>query len=136
MNWQKWRRNCKITIYVCLTNCNSLIADDLWQAHYQFLLIILLKEFIKLNANTDTIIKNTINNCNFCKYTNVKDDLVLYKCFCCNRNYQKRIDEKLKKWFTNTYKCFKHYINNFILLLQKGVYLYVNIDDWKKFNET
>ena len=40
------------------TYYNLLIAQDLWQAPYQILLIILLKEFIKLNAHTDTIIKN------------------------------------------------------------------------------
>ena len=28
---------------------------DLWQAHYQILSIIFLKEFIELNANKDTI---------------------------------------------------------------------------------
>ena len=32
---------------------NSLIMQDLWQAHYQMLSIILLKEFIKLNNKTD-----------------------------------------------------------------------------------
>ena len=31
---------------------------DLWQVHYQILLIIFLKKFIELNVNTDTIIKN------------------------------------------------------------------------------
>ena len=31
-----------------LTNYNLLKAQDLWQAHYQVLLIILVKEFIKL----------------------------------------------------------------------------------------
>ena len=41
-----------------LINYNLLIAQDLWQAHYQILLIILLKKFIKLNANIDMIIKN------------------------------------------------------------------------------
>ena len=42
-----------------LTNYNLLmIVQDLWQAHYQILLIILLKEFIKLNANMDMITKN------------------------------------------------------------------------------
>ena len=41
-----------------LTNYNLLIAKDLWQAHCQTLLIILLKEFIKLNASMDMIIKN------------------------------------------------------------------------------
>ena len=41
-----------------LTYCNLLIAQDLWQARYQILSIIFLKEFIKLNVNTDTMIKN------------------------------------------------------------------------------
>ena len=41
-----------------LTNYNLLIAQDLWQAHYQILLIILLKQFIKLSVNIDMIIKN------------------------------------------------------------------------------
>ena len=40
------------------TDYNLMIAQDLWQAYYQFLLIILLKEFIKLNENTDMIIRN------------------------------------------------------------------------------
>ena len=37
---------------------NLLIALHLWQTLYQILLIIFLKEFIKLNANTDKMIKN------------------------------------------------------------------------------
>ena len=37
---------------------NLLIAQELWQAHYQILLIIFLKELIELNVNTDTMIKN------------------------------------------------------------------------------
>ena len=32
-------------------------AQDLWQAHYEILLIIFLKEFIELNVNTNTMIK-------------------------------------------------------------------------------
>ena len=40
-----------------LTSYFLLIAQDLWLAHYQILLMILLKVFIKLNANIDTIIK-------------------------------------------------------------------------------
>ena len=40
-----------------LTNYNLFIAQNLWQAHYQTLLIILLNEFIKLTANMDTKIK-------------------------------------------------------------------------------
>ena len=42
-----------------LTDYNLLIVQDLWPGHYQMLSIILLKEFIELNVNTDTmIIKN------------------------------------------------------------------------------
>ena len=41
-----------------LTDYYFLVAQDLWQTHYQILLIILLKEFIKLNVNTNTMIKN------------------------------------------------------------------------------
>ena len=40
------------------TDYNLSIAQDLWQTHYLILPIILLKEFIKLNVNTDIIIKN------------------------------------------------------------------------------
>ena len=43
---------------ICLTYFNLLTAQDLWQAHYQILSIILLKEFIELNVNTDMMIKN------------------------------------------------------------------------------
>ena len=41
-----------------LTYCNLLIAQDLWQVPYQILSIIFLKEFIELNVNLDTMIKN------------------------------------------------------------------------------
>ena len=35
-----------------------LIVRDLWQAHYEILQIIFLKEFEKLNVNTRKMIKN------------------------------------------------------------------------------
>ena len=41
-----------------LTDYSLLIAQDLWQAHYQIWPIIFLKKFIKLNVNMDTVIKN------------------------------------------------------------------------------
>ena len=43
---------------IYLTYYNLLIAQDLWQVHYQILLNILLKEFIVLNINSDMTIKN------------------------------------------------------------------------------
>ena len=39
-------------------NCNLLIPQNLWPAHYQIKLIILLKEFIKLNVNVSMIMNN------------------------------------------------------------------------------
>ena len=48
----------KISQKSYLTNYNLLIAQDLWQAHQQILMIILLNEFIKLNVNTAMIKKN------------------------------------------------------------------------------
>ena len=37
---------------------NLLIAQDLWEAYYQILSIIFLKEFIELDVNLVTMIKN------------------------------------------------------------------------------
>ena len=48
--------------FVCLgeylINYNLLMAQDLRQFYYQFLLIILQKKFVKLNANMDMVIKS------------------------------------------------------------------------------
>ena len=41
-----------------LTYYSLLVAQDLWQAHYQILSIIFLKEFIALNVNLKMMIKN------------------------------------------------------------------------------
>ena len=41
---------CKI---IYLTYYDLLIEQDLWQYHYQILSIFFLKEFIRLNVNTD-----------------------------------------------------------------------------------
>ena len=69
--------------------------------------------------------------CNrFLECTNFKDNLVEYKCLCCNKNYQHKFNEKLKKQLFYIYKFFR-----FIIYLQKGVYPYQYIDDWEKFNE-
>ena len=92
---------------------NLLTTQNLWQTHYQILSLILLIHKIKCT------------NCDTCclEYTNAKDDLVEYKCLCCDRNSQKDSDENLKA---------KYYINKFILLLQKDVYPYEYMGDWKK----
>ena len=66
------------------TDYDLLIPQDLWQAHYQVFLIILMKEFIKLTVNTSTMIKKRgtckINykycDC-FIEYSKFKDAYVL-----------------------------------------------------------
>ena len=58
--------------------------------------IILLKEFIKLNVN-----RHDDKKCETCgtkyeyfwvEYTNLKDELMEYKCLYCNKNYQQNFD--------------------------------------------
>ena len=43
---------------IYLTHYNLLTAQDLLQVHYQILSIIFLNEFLELNINSDTMIKN------------------------------------------------------------------------------
>ena len=79
-------------------------------------------------------IKYKYQDC-FLENANFTDDLIEYKCLCCNKNYQKKFVEKLKQQSLNTYECSNHDNNKFILLLRKGVYPYEYMDDWEKFNE-
>ena len=65
---------------------------DLWQARNQILPIISLKGFMKLNVNIGMMIKNAKYlefNANIAslEYAIIKDDLLVYKCVCCSRNY-------------------------------------------------
>ena len=71
----------------------------------------------------------------FFEYTNFKDDLIEYKCLCCNKDYQQKLDEKLKELFFHTYKYSNHDNNKFTLLLPKGVYSYERWMIGKNFME-
>ena len=65
----------------------------------------------------------------FLEYTNFKDDLTECKCLCCNKSSQRKFDKILKDLFFNTNKFSNHNNNQFILLLQKGVYPNECMDD-------
>ena len=65
----------------------------------------------------------------------MKDHLIENKCLCYNKSYQHKLDEKLNERFFNTYEFSNRINNKFILLLQKGVYLYEYMVDWEKSNE-
>ena len=92
----------------------------------------------RINNLTEGIHKIKCNDCNcFLEYENVKDNLKLYKCLSCNECHSKKLNEKIKKEFKNTFKTFSNNdINKFILLLRKGVYRYKYMDVWGNFNET
>ena len=80
------------------------LSQDLWHAHYQILSIIFLKELMELNVNLDMMIKNAklpeLNtSIATLEYINSKDHLIEYKSLCCNKNYQRKFDEKLKELF-------------------------------------
>ena len=49
----------------------------------------------------------------FLEYTSIKDDLVEYKCLCCNRNYQQKFDEKLR----NDFLIHTHFLTTIIISL-------------------
>ena len=60
----------KKLLKIYLTYYSLLIAQDLWQDHYQILSIIFLKEFIELNVNLNmTIINAKLAELNICIVT-------------------------------------------------------------------
>ena len=93
-----------------------------------------------MNCSDDKKCETYGIKCKFCdcflEYTNFKDDLIEYKCSCCNKNYQHKFNEKLMERFYNTYKFSDNNNNKFISLFRKGVYSNKCMDDWEKFNET
>ena len=57
-----------------------------------------------------------------------KDSLLIFKCFNCNKTYEKKFDEDLLKRYQNLQKLCHGDINKFCLIFQKSVYPYENID--------
>ena len=55
-------------------------------------------------------------------YMIIKDDQLILRCFECKKNYDKDFNKELIKRIANIYEFYNKDINEFILLLTKGVY--------------
>ena len=98
----------------------------------KILLIILLKEFIKLNLNTNTMKKmwKKKEDCDcFLEYKNFKVDLIEYKCLFFNYNY---------KFFFLIHTNFLTMTSIHLFYCCEKLFTALNeyMGDWKKFNET
>ena len=68
-------------------------------------------------------------------YMTTKDEQLIFRCFRCKKNYEKKINKDLIQRFSNTYEFCNGDLNKFILLLRKGVYPYEYMDSWQRFDE-
>ena len=69
------------------------------------------------------------------EYMIAKDEILIFRCFKCKKNYEIDFDKELIDKFSSVYYFCKRDINKFILLLRKGVYLYEYMHSWNRFNE-
>ena len=85
------------------------------------------------------------NRCVDCKsyldYMIIKDRAkhrkrLIFRCYCCKKNYEKDFNKELIERFANIYEFCNEDLNKFILLLRKGVYPYEYMDNWERFDET
>ena len=81
------------------------------------------------------------NKCFDCKsnldYVRItKNEKLLLKCFNCNIYYKKKFNKELIKKFKNTCSFCNNHLNEFVLLLRKGVYPHEYMDSWERFSET
>ena len=80
------------------------------------------------------MIKN-VKLAEFLAYTSFKDDLIEYKCLCCNKIINKNFMKIYRNEFFHTYIFSNLNKNKFILLLQNGDWPYKYMDAWEKLNE-
>ena len=69
-------------------------------------------------------------------YMVFKDDQLILRCYECKQNYKKEFNEEMIKGFGSICEFQDGDINQFILLLRKGIQPYEFMDTWKRFDET
>ena len=105
-------------------------------------------KFIDSNRFMSTWLSKLVDNlseglhndeCKDCKsyldYMTTKDEKLIFRCFSCEKNYEKDFNKDLMQRFANIYEFCNGDLNKFILLLRKGVYPYEYMDSWQRFNE-
>ena len=69
-----------------------------------------------------------------CEFIGFKNGRLNYKCNKYKKSYTKVANESIKN-FPTLYKFCNGDLNNFFLLLRKGIYPYESIDSWERFDE-
>ena len=90
-----------------------------------------------VNNLPDGLHNDKCTDCKSClDYMLVKDNQLIVKCLKCNKYHNKEFKKDLINRYASTYKFCDGHVNNFILLLRKGVYPYEYMDSWERFDET
>ena len=97
----------------------------------------MLSSLSKLVDNLSERIHN--NKCADCKsnldYIKTKNEKLILECYNCKQRCRKKFNKELIKRFANTCEFYNNDLNNFVLLLRKGVYPYEYADTWERFSE-
>ena len=83
------------------------------------------------NIHNDKCIKCKSNPC----FVSAINEKLIFKCIDCEKEYENEFNKELIERLANTYKFCDNDLDEFIMLLRKGVYPYKYINEWDKFNE-